>query len=266
MCSTILQLGPFALHSYGLMLALAFLIGIYLVSRQAKKEGISPQKINDLALWIILSAIVGSRLFYVLFHLHEYLSASWRALAVWEGGLNFYGGVIFAIPTGIIFLRKNKFSVLHFADLIAPAFAFGLGLARIGCFLNGCCFGEPTNLPWGIIFPPDSLAGSQFPGVHLHPTQLYESLFGFLTFFLLFLLKRHNPLRHKHGGQVNGSLLWLFIFLYSGWRFLIEFIRSYEREMIFYLGSHHFTLNQVISLVIILFCLALLPWLRKKES
>jgi phosphatidylglycerol---prolipoprotein diacylglyceryl transferase len=240
MLPNILTIGPLTLHSYGLMLAIAFLAGIMVVERLAGPRGLDKDKILDCVLVIMAAAIIGSRAFYVLSHLDEYRGSWWSVLAVWEGGLTFYGGVLLAVPAAIVFMRRNKLPVWQLADLIAPAFALGVGFGRLGCFLNGCCFGKPSGLPWAVRFPSGSAAGAL--GCALQPTQLYESVFGFAMFALMMAL-----VRRKH---FPGSLFCLFIALYSVWRFLLDFLRSYEPSQFAALGL---TNNQWVSVFLLVF-------------
>ncbi|MDI6738771.1 MAG: prolipoprotein diacylglyceryl transferase [Candidatus Edwardsbacteria bacterium] len=238
MLPDILRIGPLTLHSYGLMLAIAFMAGIMVIERLAGPRGFDKNKIIDCTLVIMAAAIVGSRVFYVLFHLSEYRSNWWSALTVWEGGLTFYGGVLLAVPAGMIFMRRNKLPIWPLADLISPAFALGLGFGRLGCFLNGCCFGKPSDLPWAVRFPANSAAGAL--GCPLQPTQLYESLFGFALFVLLLFLIRRK--------FFPGFLFCLFIALYAVWRFLLDFLRHYEPSQFAALGL---TNNQWVSVFLL---------------
>ncbi len=240
MLPTLIKIGPVGLHSYGLMLALAFIIGIRLVQNGAARLGISREQVADLGLLILAAAVVGSRAFYVATHWPDYAHRPLSALAVWDGGLTFYGGVLAALPTSYLYVRSKKLPYRKLADLAAPAFALGLGLGRIGCFLSGCCFGKPSHLPWAVRFPPHSFAGYVFD-CPLHPTQLYESLFGFACFGLLLLLSKR-----KH---FDGFLMCLFIGLYGAWRMLIDIWRYYETTQVWAWGL---TNNQWISILMVL--------------
>jgi phosphatidylglycerol:prolipoprotein diacylglycerol transferase len=143
------------------------------------------------------------------------------------------------------------------ADAIAPSMALGLGFTRIGCFLSGCCFGAPTTLPWGCVFPPDSHAGYLNPGVPLHPAQLYDSAAGFLMCTLLLRFDR-RPL-------ARGVLFLSFLAMYGVERFLIDFVRSYEASA-FPVRSVHLTFNQWISVAVVLFALARLLSMRRTRA
>jgi phosphatidylglycerol:prolipoprotein diacylglycerol transferase len=254
MFPTILKIGPVGLHSYGLMLALAFIIGIAMVQRGAQRLGVPREAVADLGLWILVASVAGSRLYYVASHWEEYASRPLTALAVWDGGLTFYGGVLLALPVSFLFIRKKRLPGWSLADLTAPAFALGLGLGRIGCFLSGCCFGKPSHLPWAMTFPADSFAGSIYR-CPIHPTQLYESLFGFLCFGLLSFLARRK--------YFPGFLMVLFLGLYGAWRFAIDNLRYYESSQLWLLGL---TNNQWISILMVLAAIAAGIWLKRKSD
>ncbi|MEO0226181.1 MAG: prolipoprotein diacylglyceryl transferase, partial [candidate division WOR-3 bacterium] len=202
----LIRIGSIPIYSYGLMLAISFLLGIYLAQRWAKRVNIDPKKIEDLGFWILIAAVIGARALYIIFHPDEFLSDPLSFIKVWQGGLMFFGGFIGAVIASLIFLKKNRISILKTGDLIAPVVALGEFLTRIGCFLNGCCFGIPTNLPWGIKFPEHSVAGQLHTSIH--PTQLYSSLFGLLLF--IYLLRRQK--RQLRTGQIFSE----FLIAYAG--------------------------------------------------
>jgi len=241
------------MHSYGLMLALAFLAAIMLLEKRAKDHGISKDTIMDFGLVIMISSVIGSRAFHVISHWGEYASNPLSALAVWEGGLTFYGGVLLSVPAGVIYLKKKDIDFWPLADLAAPAFALGLGIGRLGCFLNGCCFGNPSGLPWAVHFSTDTAAGSAF-SCALHPTQLYESLFGFAAMaFLLWMGKKKF---------FAGAMFCLFLGLYGAWRFGLDHFRYYESSQVWW----GLTNNQWISLGLVLFAAVSALLLRKKNK
>ena len=175
----LIRIGPVVVSSYGLMLAIAFIAGMTLTTRMARQRGIDEDNIINLAFLIMVSAIVGSRLLYVLTHLEEF-RGRWLYTflpvqpdgSIGLSGLIFLGGLIGAIITGVAYAIYKKLPVWPTADSIAPAVALGLVFGRLGCFLNGCCFGKACAMPWAVIFPAHSPAGAILPGAHIHPTQL----------------------------------------------------------------------------------------------
>jgi len=227
---TLIDAGWFQIRSYGFMLALSFLVGIYLAAWRAKRRGVKPQYMLDLSVYIILSAVVGSRFLYVLFHLEDY-SGPLEFFALWEGGATFYGGLGLALAASGWFTRRKGLSFLAVADIMTPSIALGMALTRLGCFLSGCCFGRPTDGPWGVVFPVTCQAGRYsadlaielgVDAVHLHPTQLYSSLYGLVIFAVLLLLERRLTSR--------GALFGLLLVLAGLSRFAVDFFRFYEEN------------------------------------
>ncbi|HEX5130887.1 MAG TPA: prolipoprotein diacylglyceryl transferase [Candidatus Krumholzibacteria bacterium] len=244
----LLDLGRFQVRSYGFMLAVSFLLGIYLAGRRAKRYGLDPQKILDLSVIIILAAVVGSRLLYVVFHLEQY-SNPLQMFAIWEGGATFYGGFLLALAGAYWWVQRHGYKFLTVADVMAPSIAIGLMFTRIGCLLSGCCFGKPTEHAWGLVFPPDSPAGSAAAAVAatlgvdhvaLHPTQAYASVMGLTIFLILMTLQ---PLLRKRGATFG-----MFLVLYGIGRFTIDFFRYYEDNARVLMGL---TFNQVISVFLL---------------
>lgn len=237
------RIGALTIKSYGLMLALAFLAGVVLSQWRARARGIDPQLMVDLSVIILVAGVAGSRIQYVLFHLGDFRDNPWRIFAVWEGGLTFYGGLVLAVIVGTLYLRRKKLSISQIGDVIAPSLGLGVFLVRIGCFLNGCCFGEPTDIPLGISFPSHSFPWEIYGGARVHPTQLYESAAGLVMFFILVWAGRRV--------FFSGKLLWLFLALYSAWRFSVDFTRYYEPYK--YLFGGPLVVNQVVGLLIFFF-------------
>jgi phosphatidylglycerol:prolipoprotein diacylglycerol transferase len=254
MYRTLFDLGPVSIHLYGVMLAVAFWLGIELSSRMAKRRDMDSTVIIDLGIVVLISSVVGSRALYVLTHLPEYRHDWLGVIRVWEGGLSFYGGLLAAVVFGIAFLRRKGVPVLGVTDIVAPQIALGVAIARIGCFLNGCCFGKASDLPWACSFPADSQAGWVMGGAAIHPTQIYSSIANLLIFVLLLRLSRRA---HR-----DGVVFYSFLVAYGIWRFCIDFLRHYEANM--YMGLNGLTWNQVGSIGLIATGLVLL--LRKKAE
>jgi len=141
------------IKSYGTMMVIGFLCALYLARWRARKLKENPLHITNFAVYILLAGVIGARIMYVIHNFSEYRDNLWQMFMVWRGGLEFIGGVICAILVMIIYSRKMKLSVLKYLDILAPAVMLGLAFGRIGCLLNGCCFGQPSNLPWAIRFP-----------------------------------------------------------------------------------------------------------------
>jgi len=246
------KIGPFTLHTYGLLVALGFMAGIILAIRNGKREGIAKEKILDIGFYTLIAAILGSRLFYVLVEYKYFIDNPADIFKIWEGGLVFYGGVFFAIPVVLFYFKKHALPILKSLDLFAPSLAIGHAIGRLGCFSAGCCHGKPTNLPWGITFTdPHSLA---IRGIPLHPTQLYEFGTEFGTFIFLMFLRRHK--------QFDGQIIWMYVLLYSAARFIIEFFRGDSARGFIYNG---FSVAQGISVVLFIAAIASIAFIRKKS-
>lgn len=241
----------FAIRSYGFMLALSFMLGIYLAARRARKAGIDPEHIMNLSIWIIVASIIGSRFLYVVYHLNEF-KGHWLDTVnpfqngqIGIGGLTMLGGVVLAIVVAYIYMRNKKMPFLLTCDTLIPSFALGIFLTRIGCFLNGCCHGVETNVPWAVTFTNNYCAvAPHLLDKPLHPTQLYSSLYGFIIFFVTLLVDKHK--------KFDGMLFYLFLVLYGVSRFLVELVR-YHDNYFCVLGGMEITINQIISLIMVLF-------------
>jgi phosphatidylglycerol:prolipoprotein diacylglycerol transferase len=249
---TLVHIGPLPLHSYGFMLAISFFFGILLASRRAPARGLHPDLVFDTSLVIVFASIVGARLMYVLFHRGE-MHGLLDYLALWNGGLTMYGGVLAGMGASWVYLRRRHVPFLRMADVVAPSLALGLMFTRIGCFLNGCCYGKPTHGPLGVVFPPDSFVGGFFSGVPLHPTQLYSSATGLLILLVLLWFDR--------GRRAEGQVFALYLLLDSAGRFSLDFFRYYESNA-YVMGG--LTVNQVICIG--LFAIGVLLLVRRPAA
>ncbi|MGB9561489.1 MAG: prolipoprotein diacylglyceryl transferase, partial [bacterium] len=218
----IFHIGNFSIRSYGVMLAIAFFIGIILAIKRGEKRGISPKFMNDLSFLIVIASIVGSRFFYVIFHMSEF-RGHWLDIispvqsdgSCGLAGLSMLGGVVLALFVGIGYTAYKKVNIYDVGDSVAPSLGLGLGLGRIGCFLNGCCFGLPAKSGPSVIFPPGSPAGDTFPATPLIPAQLYASALGFIIFIILLLIERILK-------PQKGVIFGVFLLLYGADRFWLD--------------------------------------------
>jgi phosphatidylglycerol:prolipoprotein diacylglycerol transferase len=257
MLPVLFKLGPFQLHPYGFLLAVSFAVGILWALKRAERRNIDKNHVLDVAIIVMITAIIGSRLFYVVTHLDEF-RGHWTDTfnpfqssgEIGIAGLSMLGGIVLALISIVIYTRWKHIPLLRFCDVSAPSLAFGMALTRIGCFLNGCCFGKACHHPWGIVFPFESPAGSTFPGTRLHPTQLYSSLFDWILLGALLLMDRKR--------RPDGSLTAAFLILYGLFRFGIDFFRYYEPSVQINVGGISLTFNQIISLSLALIGAALL--------
>ena len=216
------SIGPLTVHTYGLFAALGFGAGIAITVKIGRAQGVPPQQVMDMAFVMILWAVVGSRLLYVFMNFPYFRYHPLDAFKIWQGGLVFSGGLLAVAPVMAWYLRRHHISFWAAGDLWAPALALGKAVGRIGCFLAGCCFGKPTDLPWGMVFThPHTLAP---PGIPLHPTQLYSSLAGFAIFAVLIFLRG----KRKFMGQI---FIW-YLILHSTARLFVERFRGDDLGLI----------------------------------
>jgi phosphatidylglycerol:prolipoprotein diacylglycerol transferase len=256
---TVVKFGSFAIHSYGLLLAIAFLVAIQVFLTRGRKRGLPEDKVSTLSLWLLILAILGGRILFVMTHWDEYKTDPLAIVRLWEGGLMLYGGYVLAILGGILYVRRAGLPVWRVGDAAAPAMALGIGIGRLGCFFNGCCYGLPTKLPWGIKFPPESYSSSVFPGEHLHPSQLYMSAAGFGLFALLLVFDRKR--------RYDGWLFWTYIALDAALRFIIDFTRYYDQtSFLGRIGGLSFNMNQLLSAGLIVTALVMLRILRARAT
>jgi phosphatidylglycerol:prolipoprotein diacylglycerol transferase len=248
----LLELGPLSIKTYGFLIAVGFLIGIALASREAKRVGINQQTVLDLAFYIILGAIIGSRLFYVITHPEYFRESLLDAFKVWEGGLTFYGGFIMALAVAVFMIKKHRLPACQTLDLFAPSLAVGILFGRLGCFFAGCCYGRHCSLPWAVTFTsPQSLAELNVP---LHPVQLYAAAGSAVTLVVLLYLKNRKTF--------HGELALVWIMLYSGFRLFEELFRGGVRgDLVF----NAYPASQVMALVLLIAAAALFPVLKKRN-
>ena len=245
MFPSICKIGPFTVYSYGLMLALAVFLCSYLLSRDVKKQGMESDFVFDFVFTCVLSGILGARIFYVYLNLDYFLSYPLEIIMIQKGGLAFQGGLLMGVIAAIIFIKRKGIPVLLFFDLVAPYLALGHSIGRIGCFLNGCCFGRAVS--WGIYFPVHD--------AHLHPTQLYATLGLFFIYVLLKLYQKSST--------ITGQVFVLYIILASTLRFFIEFFRA-DHELIF-AGLSIYQLNCLVFIMIGTYVYARLKSQRRTE-
>ena len=227
-----------------------------MVLKRGVKRGLSEEKLSALSLLLLVLAIVGGRGLFVLTHWSDYARDPAGVFRIWEGGLMLYGGYLLAIAGGIAFVRRAGLSVWRVGDAAAPSMALGIGIGRLGCFLNGCCFGTPTHLPWGLRFPSSSYSNFVFPGEALHPSQLYLAAAGGALFVLLLAWDR-KP-------RFDGWLFWTYIALDAIVRFVIDFTRFYDQtSFLGKVGALSFNVNQVLSGFLVLAAVIMLNRLSR---
>ncbi|MBV8902609.1 MAG: prolipoprotein diacylglyceryl transferase [Acidobacteriia bacterium] len=212
------------LHTYGVLVALAFLAGLWVATRLARQANLPAETIFNLGFYSALSAMLGAKVMMILVDLPYYTQhpAEIFSLSTLQAGGVFYGGLIAALLVAAWYLHKTKLPGLLTADIFAPGIALGHAIGRLGCFSAGCCWGLPTHLPWAVRFTdPNSQVPPELLNVPLHPTQLYESFAEFVIFGILYWrIRKPHP---------AGAIISLYLMLYSTARFIVEFFRYHEQ-------------------------------------
>ncbi len=251
----IIRLGPVHIRWYGLMYVLGFLSAYLLIARQprARRMGLSGERLQNLVFSLVVGLVAGARLGYILFYqftdIRFYLVHPLEIIAVWHGGMSFHGGLVGALIAGLLFCRKHGLSLWELGDTVIVTAPIGLGLGRIGNFINGELFGRPASVPWAMVFP----GGGPLPR---HPSQLYEAaLEGLVLFFILWRAK-DRPAR-------PGAMICLFLLLYGVFRFFVEFFRQPDPQVGLFLGI--FSMGQILSCAMIIGA-GILWWLLPKPS
>jgi phosphatidylglycerol---prolipoprotein diacylglyceryl transferase len=255
----LMHLGPLEARWYGVMYALSFIIGYYLLCYLAPKRGVplNAEGVIDLVIYLIAGVFVGGRLGYVLFYnLSYYLRHPAQIVAVWDGGMSFHGGLIGVIAATLLFSWKTGISFWDVAELVVPIAPLGLFLGRIGNFINGELWGRPSDVGWAVIFPRAPLVqGAMVPR---HPSQLYEA---FLEGLVLFAILWTMAQKRRPRGLIFGT----FLTLYGALRFFVEFFRQPDQQLGFIGGV--ITMGQILSIPMILIGIAVIAWaLRRHRS
>lgn len=208
--------GSLPVRWYGVMMALAFLAGLWTATRRARRVNVSGDIIADVTLWLMVGSIVGARFVYVTtYWKQEFADQPFREVfMIQHGGLVYYGGLIGASVAGIIYLAWKKLPVWKIADILAPSIALGSVFGRIGCLLNGCCYGRACDLPWAIHFPADH----ETHGAAVHPTEVYDALLNLVLYAFLAWLFR----RKKFDGQIIAT----YLIIYAIFRSIAESFRG----------------------------------------
>ncbi len=225
MLPRLFHIGSYAQATYGVLVAIAFLVALSVVARLARRAGLDSDQVVNLGILCGLSAIVGAKLMMYLIDIPYYVQNPGEifSLSTLQAGGVFYGGLIAALIASTVYMRRHRLPPLLTADVFAPGIALGHSIGRLGCFAAGCCWGRPTSLPWGVTFTnpiAHELVGVPLD-IKLHPTQLYESAAELIIFTILYwrIRRPHAP----------GAIISLYLILYSTVRFLVEFVRYHEQ-------------------------------------
>ena len=248
------EIGPLTIRWYGVMIATACILGIWLAGKEAERKGLDKKIIQDFSLYAIIGAIIGARFYYVAFEDGSLFFKNPLSLfAIWQGGLAIHGGILGGLLVGLFYARKRKISFLKLADTFAPSLILGQAIGRIGCFFNGDAHGYPTDLPWGIVFSPETPAGQMFPGQALHPTQLYEMVLNLIIFGILWKVRKRI--------KIDGYLFLLYVMLYSIIRVFVEHFRA---DKLTYLSQ--ISAAQSIGILGIVLSISFMLYLKGKKT
>lgn len=254
----IFELGPLTIRWYGLLIAIAVLLGVTLSQYIAQKRKVNPELIGDFAIWMVIAAIPSARLYYVLFEWQQYSQNPQDIIAIWKGGIAIHGAILGGIIAALIFARLNRISFWQITDLVAPSLILGQAIGRWGNFFNSEAFGAPTDLPWKLYIPPANRPPGLIQSEYFHPTFLYESLWNIMVFALLMALFFWGL---RHPGRLKvGTLFLTYAIAYSSGRIWIEGLRTDS------LMVGPLQVAQLVSLAAIIFGIGGLFWLYKVQK
>lgn len=248
------KIGSVTLYSYGLMLILAFFVGAWFARRRAPKYGIDPEKIWDVAFWMLMAGVLGARVLFILQDLPYFLQNRDQLFSLRFEGLTSYGGVLGGFIAVLIWCRVVKVPVVKLLDVLGPAFLVGHAIGRVGCLLNGCCYGGQCDLPWGIhVLSQD---GKTFlPGLY-NPAQIYDSLMNLVALAIVLYVERFKP--------KTGRIAALVIFLHASCRFIYEFWRAGTTSELY--GKLPLTEAQLAAGVLMVVGAALWFWFGSRKA
>src|SRR5215210_4012600 len=241
------EIGRFPVYTYGVLLAAAYLLGLQFALVRARTRGLDPNRVMDLGIWIIISALAGAKLLLLVVDFNTFGRNPAELLTLLRSGGVFYGGLIAAVAVALWYLRRHRMPIWTVTDVFAPGIALGHVIGRLGCLFAGCCFGRPTDVPWAITFHNDFAAqnvGTPL-GVPLHPTQLYEAGAELLILGILLATERK-------GRPFAGRTFWGYMFLYGISRFIIEFYRGDARGAVGALSTSQFVSVLIIPLSVVM--------------
>jgi len=249
--------GGLTIYTYGVMVALGFVAGIIWVSYESKRVGVDTGKALDLIFYLIIAAIIGSRLlFLIVNNPMELITRPWSLFMVWEGGLVFFGGLIGCLIVAYIYCRRKGRSILTFLDLFAPAIAIGHAFGRIGCFMSGCCHGRESTSSWCYIVFPDTPHTFAPVGAPVYPTQIIESLGLVIIFIGLVLFRKYK--------KFEGNVFAVYLVAYSILRFINEMFRGdFDRG---YIIPGYISTSQGVSILLFGIGIAMLVWGYRRKN
>jgi phosphatidylglycerol:prolipoprotein diacylglycerol transferase len=253
----ILGLGPVTVHTYGVLIAIAFLVALWVISRQAAKAGLDRTRVIDLGVYTLIAGLVGGKLMLLITDWRTYAANPRELLSLLQSAGVFYGGFILALAVAIFYIRRARLPLWPTLDVMAPGVAIGQSIGRLGCLAAGCCHGRQCDLPWAVTFRDPWAArhlGTPID-IPLHPTQVYESLATLCIFLILIWTASRK--------RFHGQTILLYATLYAVARFIIEFFRG-DASRGWVLGGLLST-SQAIAIVVLIAVAVLLPYLWKRR-
>lgn len=250
------EIGGFPVYTYGVLLAAAYLLGLQFALVRARARGLEANRVMDLGIWIIISALIGAKLLLLIVEFDTFRQEPRELLTLLRSGGVFYGGLIAAVAVALWYLRRHRMPVWAVTDAFAPGIALGHVIGRMGCFFAGCCFGRATDVPWAVTFHNEYAAqnvGTPL-NVAIHPTQLYEAGAELLILGLLLLLERR-------GRPFAGRTFWSYMLMYGVTRFVIEFYRGDPRGMVGMLST-----SQFVSVILVPLSIVMLILLARRNA
>jgi phosphatidylglycerol:prolipoprotein diacylglycerol transferase len=251
------KLGPITVYSYGVLLAVSYLVGLKLAMSRARKRGLDSSRVLDLGIYIIVAALVGAKLLLLVVDVEHYWNNPAEIVSLLRSGGVFYGGLILAVAVAFWYIARHKMPFWTTCDVFAPGIALGHVTGRLGCFAAGCCYGRATDVSWAVTFTD--------PYVHrqvgtpldmaLHPSQIYESLLTLGIFLIVMWIARHK--------QFHGQVLLAYVSLYAAGRFVLEYFRGDAARGVVFGGA--LSTSQFIAVLMLLAAVLLYPYLARKQ-
>jgi phosphatidylglycerol:prolipoprotein diacylglycerol transferase len=251
------EIGRFPVYTYGVLLAAAYLLGLQFALMRARARGLDGNRVMDLGIWIIISALAGAKLLLLIVDFKTYRANPSELVDLVRSGGVFYGGLIAAVVVALWYLKRHRMPMWTVTDVFAPGIALGHVIGRLGCLFAGCCFGRPTSVPWAITFHNEYASrnvGTPL-NVPLHPTQLYEAGAELLILGILLAAERR-------GRGFPGRTFWTYLLLYGISRFVIEFYRGDSRGMVFDVLST----SQFVSIILVPLSIVMLIVLGRRPA
>ena len=250
------EIGGFPVYTYGVLLAAAYLLGLQFALVRARARGLDANRVMDLGIWIIISALIGAKLLLLVVDFDTFRQNPRELLALLRSGGVFYGGLIAAVAVAMWYMRRHHLPLWSVSDAFAPGIALGHVIGRLGCFFAGCCFGRAADVPWAVTFTSEYAAknvGTTL-NVPLHPTQLYEAGAELVILGILLVMERR-------GRPFAGRTFWGYMLLYGITRFVIEFYRGDARGMVGDLST-----SQFVSVLLVPLSIIMLIVLARREA